>query len=92
MLAFLPYITDTPVKELFHLLHSYGPEESAYRKQFHKQPLTIDIGDMFYLDIRFYSWEKVAANRTTWFSDLQLPDKNHKHIYNLYNSQSGFYY
>ena len=72
------YIADTPVKELFHLLHSYGPEESAYRKQFHKQPLTIDIGDMFYLDIRFYSWEKVAANRTTWFSDLQLPDKNHK--------------
>ena len=22
--------------------------------------------------------EKIAANRATWFSDLQLPDKNHK--------------
>ena len=38
----------------------------------------MDVGDAFYLDLRFYSWEKVAANRTTWFVDLNLPDKNHK--------------
>ena len=63
---------------MFHILRSSGPEENAYRKQFHKQPIDIDIGDVFYLDLRYYSWEKNAADRTTWFVDLNLPDKNHK--------------
>ena len=72
------FITDTPVRELFHVLKSSGPEENDYKKQFHKLPIDVDIGDVFYLDLRFYSWEKVAANRTTWFADLKLPHKNHK--------------
>ena len=38
----------------------------------------IDIkeGDIFYLDIRWYSWVKEAADRNTWFQDLGLPDKD----------------
>ena len=38
----------------------------------------IDIkkGDIFYLDIRWYSWVKDGAERNTWFQDLALPDKD----------------
>ena len=59
-------------------MRSSGPEENVYGKQFHKQTIDIDIGDVFYLDLRYYSWEKNAADRTTWFRNLKLPDKNHK--------------
>ena len=76
--AITSFIKDTPIRELFHILKASGPEENAYRKQFHKQPIDVDIGDVFYLDLRYYSWEKSAADRTTWFVDLNLPHKNHK--------------
>ena len=59
-------------------MRSSGPEENAYRKQFHKQPIDIDVGDVFYLDLRYYSWERSAADRAMWFVDLNLPHKSHK--------------
>ena len=34
------------------------------------------MGDIFYLDIRWYSWVKEGAERNTWFQDLALPNKD----------------
>ena len=38
--------------------------------------IDIKVGDVFYLDIRWYSWVKEAADRNTWFQDLALPNKD----------------
>ena len=38
--------------------------------------IDVKVGDVFYLDIRWYSWVKEAADRNTWFQDLALPNKD----------------
>lgn len=38
--------------------------------------IDIKTDDIFYLDIRWYSWVKEGKDRITWFQDLQLPNKD----------------
>ena len=38
--------------------------------------IDIKMGNIFYLDIRWYSWVKDGSERNTWFQDLALPNKD----------------
>ena len=62
-------------------LYTFCMNERVARKYIRENTRKLDEidikeGDIFYLDIRWYSWVKEAADRNTWFQDLGLPDKD----------------
>ena len=60
-----------------HILYEERVARAYIRENAHKMNDThVKYGEIFYSDIRYYSWNKKAEDRNTWFDDLTLPNKN----------------
>ena len=60
-----------------HILYEERVARAYIRENAHKMDDTdVKYGEIFYSDIRYYSWNKKAEDRNTWFDDLTLPNKN----------------